>query len=725
VVTAQKRAQSAQDVPITMAVLSAEELSNVGITDVEGVSLMTPGLRIQRNGVYVSPYLRGVGTRFSDLGLESGVGIYLDDLYSARTGAAALDMVDIARVEVLKGPQGTLFGRNTAGGAIRVITNDPTDEFEGRLGLEYGRFDHLRVDAVVNVPLSDKLAARAAVSVVKADGYIKAVTPGMPDLHDRDTIQSNVKLLWTARDTTKVKFTGTFGIKDDSYGSAYINNDSGLLHAGVARGGTPSPGFYTTTQNYPNPKHTRANYAKNWSGVVEVAEDLGWGELKSISGYRVIEQELGTDLDHTDLLFQAVEVPEYDTSAFSQEFQLTSGNDSSLQWVAGLYYYREQSSMQIKIFGTSLDSAFGIPPRGNFQGPEGGIALDEHSAIDVTSFAPYAQITYTVAPAWSVILGGRYSYEKKELGHWSGFINRVAADPLLVSTIIDERDDLTFEKFSPKVGVEFRLSPQVMLYASWSEGFKSGGFTLPNPNGASPRLKPEVLNAWEIGWKTEFRQLRFNGAAFYYQHEDVQVGRTDPLTSFPVIENAAEAEMYGLEGDVVYAPTSNLELAFGGTYLHSEFSDGVIGDAVVPVISNPTQACIDAGLTGPQCGGWRLIPNQDLSGNPVPMAPDFSGHFRARYQFDRSIADGQISTNVLVSYVGKFNWNSEPGFGSEQEHYLVSGGITWESGDGKYSLGLLGQNLFDEKYRTQLQRPPNFYVPGMPRTWMVRFQREF
>jgi iron complex outermembrane receptor protein len=286
VVTAQRRAESLQDVPLAVSTLSADDLTNSGVNVVQNLSRLTPGLEVNRYAQFVSLFLRGVGTRYANLGLEPTVGLYFDDLYSARSTVGVLDFVDIDHVEVLKGPQGTLYGRNTTAGAIRIITKDPTDQFEGSAAATFGRYERKRFDGVLNVPLSPTLSSRFAVTYDTDDGYVRTTAPGMPRLEDKQSFIGTGKLLWTPTEDLSIKLAGSIGRKRDRAGMAFINLFDDVRQTGVAVGGTPTDDFYTSTQNFAHRDRLGRMLTKANSLELRADLDLGGVVLSSISGYR-------------------------------------------------------------------------------------------------------------------------------------------------------------------------------------------------------------------------------------------------------------------------------------------------------------------------------------------------------------------------------------------------------------------------------------------------------
>jgi iron complex outermembrane receptor protein len=316
-------------------------------------------------------------------------------------------------------------------------------------------------------------------------------------------------------------------------------------------------------------------------------------------------------------------------------------------------------------------------------------------------------------------LGARYTWEKKELDSNHVYVTGVLPDPISVA---DELDiSRKFKKLTPSAKLSFRPMQDVLLYASYSRGFKSGGFNTPSFVAPADQVQPETLDAFELGWKTQFAQIRFNGSVFYYDYEDLQVQRTDQNTGGTRVENAATAEIYGIEADLTWAPTAQLELGLGGGYLHTRYDD-YFGDAYVPCVQIPSDAtCIAQGGLG-----YAVQANTDYSGETLPQSPKFSGYVRGRYEQPLSADWGTLVFNALLSYSTKFHYNPEHSL-REPSRSLLSAGITWTSPSDRYALSVFGDNILDEKYSILKVRQGTggWRIPGPPATWGVRLSVQF
>jgi iron complex outermembrane receptor protein len=437
---------------------------------------------------------------------------------------------------------------------------------------------------------------------------------------------------------------------------------------------------------------------------------LDWATLSSKSNYRYSSDRSSADLDAVDIpLLHCATFPAI-TRSFSQEFQAVSNNTGPLEWVAGLYYIHEEARHRFTTYGLAIDAAFGVPSGPRVGEMDGGVEFGSNAKVDIDSFAPYFQATYSFSPAWDLTLGARYTIEEKKLKYHQVFANGLGPDPLI---LVDEPErKVDFEEFTPKATVSFKPYDGLMFYATYSRGFKSGGFNSV-AFAVADAVDPEKLNAYELGWKSETDRMRFNGAAFYYDYKDLTVQYVDPNTGGNVTENAANAEIYGFEADLTFAVTSRFELGAGVGYLHSKY-EGYVGDRLVLAATLPACQTDPAACLG-------FVPVQtDFTGNSLTVAPEFSGYIRAQY--DQPLGElGNLVFNVVANYTDEFYWDAANDV-REPSKTLVSAAATWTSSDDRYELSVFGDNLLDKKYTIAkvMTSEGGFYSPALPRTWGVR-----
>ena len=735
VVTAQKRSQNLQDVPVAVTAIDAGAIKAAGLEASSELSKLTPGLTVNRNANFVGLFLRGVGTIYANPGLESSVAVYQDDTYMPRTATSTFAFNDIERIEVLKGPQGTLYGRNAAAGAVRIITHDPDlGEWGGKVSMASGSFNRMSVDGVLNAPLGEDGGIRLAAMYDSNDGYVKSTSPYIKDMQGRNQYHFAGKIKFKPTDTLTLKLSGDYGIKEDREGQAFIGLDQTCpTQIAVCLGGNagpaPSENFYTTTQDYP-PKGADGDKfrTKNWGLSFRADLDTGIGTASSITGYRYYKFTGGADLDGTDIPFQhALTNGEY-TKSFSQELQLVSDGRGPLNYTFGFFYYNEKSYSDFNVAGIAINQQLGLP----FTATNGSVLDQAHlSALthfSIESWAPYGQVDYKITDTISVIGGLRYTKESKRQDYQDlrAVIPELGMDFSVYGEPYGPRTG-KFSKLTPKITLQFEPSNDLMFYGGWSRGFKSGGINSPD-FVRSPIVSPEVLDSYEIGAKTQFGNVRLNAAAFYYDYKDLQVQITSTQCGGSCVTNAANAKVKGLEADLDWAPTRSLSFGFGGSYLDTKFTDFTDGQTFLPAYT--TAACTAATATpdltdDAACLGYAVA-TADHSGNPLPQAPKWSGYLRGSYTYFMNNGS-TIKLYGLANYTDHFFYGPDATFGREPSKTLVTASLTFTSADEKFVASVFVDNLLDETYNTQFarQQTGGWRVPGPPRTWGVRLTRNF
>jgi iron complex outermembrane receptor protein len=578
----------------------------------------------------------------------------------------------------------------------------------------------VKLDGVLNIPLGENVDSRFAASYARDDGYVTNIDPNMHRSQDKNTFVMSGKIIARPTDNLTLKLSGMYGRKND-WSTTLINLYPDYRNVGVALGGTPSPGFYVTSMNFAKDPSV-SSYFRNASVALRADLDLGGATLSSITGYLDTRSVTSFDVDTTEISWQHGD--KWDrTKAFSQEIQAVSNGDGPFKWTAGLYYYKENSWMEEDIFGTSQGAPEGIDLQS--AATSGGPYLYTYNTIKVEAFAPYAQATFKINDQWSITAGARYTWETKKMPTHYAWRVPVSGDP---TVLVDElAQKLSFQKFTPKIGLEFRPNRDVLLYAQWSRGYKSGGFNTP-AFGAAPQVEPETLDAFEAGWKTEMGAIRFNGAAFYYDYKDIQIARSQAGIGV-VVQNAASSKVYGAEAEIVYQPNDRFSLAASGAWTHSEFTN-FTGDALAQ--NSLSAACTAAG--GPQvagataaCRGFSLVPNTDFKGQPLPLAPKWTGNIRAQYKIPLSDELGSVTLNSLVSYTSKFNWGTGPTYLAESGYFLTTLGATWTAPDETLEVTVSADNIFDVKYRSAVvaNTTGGYYYPGTPRWWRIKATKKF
>lgn len=745
VVTARKRAENLQETPVAITAFSSEGLERRGISDISQIGDFTPNLvfdstsAVAATSSAASIYIRGIGQSDWALAVDPGVGLYLDGVYIARSVGGVMDLLDLERVEVLRGPQGTLFGRNSIGGAISLVTKKPGDEFYGDAEVTIGRYDRIDTRASVNLPLTDTLAGNIAVSSKKRDGYVKNLQPGSPDLGDEDSLAGRLAIRWTPNDKFEVNFNvdGTkeretpaanvlIAVDETALFPAAFNGVPGLFP--INRFGIPSSpscGNSSDPSRLSNPvcfnsqyvvgpykthsTHTTPNSFVNnnfISGGMKPESNLDlWGtgltidwtineslSLKSITAYRELDGYWARDTDHSPLVILQT-LNEYEQDQFTQEIQLQgTALDERLKWIVGLYYFEES--------GCHLDVV-----------ELAGAVFDSGGCIDNTSEAVFGQTTYDFTDKLSLTVGLRWTDEDKRFTPDSSVaqdngLGIPAGVPVLPST----EGQVAGEEVDPYINFSYQWTDSLMTYISYSEGFKGGGFTqraFP-PRTDVPDFEPEFVKTYETGLKSDWfdSRLRLNGAIFFTDYTDLQVNVDETSLGRPgeigvITRNAAEAEIFGFELELLAVPAEGWLIEAGVGYLDAEYSK-VSGLAK------------DAGLT---------------ENHELVNTPEWSISSAISYRFELN-GLGFLTPRIDYSYTSEIQNNALNTPLLERDSVeLVNISLTFEDNEDKWSAVLAVHNLTDETYLvTGNDDPGSGIIEGvysMPRAWSFKLKRKF
>jgi iron complex outermembrane recepter protein len=663
VVTAEKRPEKLQDVPLAITAYSAQSLTNFGVSDTESLQLVVPGLVYNNTGSSAQAYLRGVGTRFAFAGLEPSIATYLDDRYIPRAQATLFELADIDRVEVLKGPQGTLYGRNATGGAIRVITLDVTDERSGQVTAGVGDYAQRYLSGTLNVPLGDSVGTRLSALVKQRDGYAdNLVASGVSQLDDQDEWLLRGKLRWDVSSRVTARLAMQYSKRDDNQGNDIVDLSPPGLNIGIADGGISGHdvGHVATAIH----AKTRAEDA---SADLRLDVDFDHSRLVSITTFADFEQQANTDADGTsEQIFDVYRVPQQ-SDTLSQEFQWLSTREGPLQWTVGTNYFAEDTDYEILA---------------NDEGAE--ISQGDQNARTTAAWALFGQGTYQLDEHWALTLGARYSYENKKV--------RVKASSRAPTTNAPTpfRDSADWDAFTPKVTLEYDFGGG-LAYLSYARGFKSGGYNYAASLNGGVVLDPETVDMVELGWKTSLLadRLQLDGSLYYYDYQDLQVTRAVSVNGLVdvITENAASAEVVGLDLDANWAVTDQLTLTAGLNRLHTEYTDF---DASANVFN--------AALSGDPTEPGMSTVLYDARGQDLLRASDWSGFVSVGYTFRA----GTARLPVVVTYSYKddyeFDFIADPSTRRlRQDGYgLLNARATYIPADARWTLSVWGNNLTDE-----------------------------
>lgn len=709
VVTAQKRGENVQRVPISITALTPDALDRSGLSSTSDLQAAVPGLVFSTFLGDGQPYLRGVGNDSLTLGADSSVSVYVDGVYMARTGGALQEVFDVERVEVVKGPQGTLFGRNSVGGSINIVNRLPQDHFEARGDLSLGNNGLGKARAAINVPLASNLFIRASGITSKQNGFFRnlntagnltALPPGFGGnsiLKTRyggiDLNAGRLALRWVIAPETEFNIVGD--ISDDKtvrgatvhslsiYPSPAVDFCRGAPFPCPTDPGA-TPGRQTTDpySNYLNLLPTEHSVQSGVVGTFTTA--LGFAKLTSITGFKHYNHNDLFDLDGTDYN-DGIQNDHVDSNTLTQELQLASSNDGPLQWVTGLYYLRDRAKQHVRVALAS-----------------GAQLVDFSARLKTTAWAMFAQGTYSLADSLKLTLGGRYSYERKavEVDHQLLLLNT------LLIPLTNAQSARSWKSFTPKIGLDWQISNKIMAYASAQKGFKSGGYNTISTDPTTYEFQPEKINAYEIGFKSTFleNRIRFNTALFYYDYKNLQVNLYDATAV--VLKNAAKAKIKGVDFDLSVKPVQALELKVSGEYLDAKFKDFVTFD--------PDNLAAGA---------------QNLSGNRLPRAPKFS--FSTSANYTHRISD-DLGLEWFLEYAQTghvyYSFFNQPAV-DQGKVGLLNGRITAKFHDDHLSLAIWGKNITNKIWSQNVIRNTSFAgaiaSPAMPRTYGVTLSADF
>lgn len=577
VVTAEKRSQSAQDVPISMSVLSSDTLQEQRITSPTDLASQTPGLIANGSLGTANPIftMRGIGLNDVFSNNNPDTSLYVDEVLLPFSPMLSFELFDLNRVEVLEGPQGTLYGRNTTGGAINFITNKPTAETQGFARVDYGNFQHTEFEGAIGGGLTDTLSGRLSLITVQQTGGWQTNELTGQTVGARDEIAARGQILWQPDEQTSALLRLEFGTnKDDnelrthvgSYAAPFGFTPCAAESVPGGRNEGPCVDFLGYSDPSRNPRvvansslYGDRNDANNYGSALTVNHAFDAFTLTSVTGYYYFHRKLGDDSDGGGLI-ELDSLFTDDIHSFTQELRLASLDSSVLHWVGGIYYSDDSirgdilQALDQHIFNTRVDTNWKQGTR---------------------SYAGFGQVELPLASHWRLTLGGRYTHESKDILYNSRDLNPFG-DSTLPTPVGGIDNSTAANNLSGKLELDYHLTDASMLYGSVSKGFKSGGYKAAiafNPAELAP-FKPETVYAYELGVKSTVADghLRFNGAVYYYDWRNFQayITEDDAGINVVVLGNAGNAKIKGAEAQVTWAPLTGLELSLGSNWLQTE-----------------------------------------------------------------------------------------------------------------------------------------------------------
>ncbi|MDQ2820546.1 MAG: TonB-dependent receptor [Pseudomonadota bacterium] len=674
VVTARRREETLQDVPVSVTAISADQISKQGIPDITALSLQLPNTTLKASRATnstLTAFIRGVGQADPLAGFEPGVGIYLDDVYLARPQGAVADIYDVERIEVLRGPQGTLYGRNTIGGAVKYVTRKLSNQLDLRLKGTYGSFGQVDGQITASTLLSDTVRIGGSVAHFMRGGFGTNFTTGRAN-YDKDLTAARLSAEFTPTPDLFIRVAGD--ITDDQ---SDPKNGHRLI-VGRTSGAPILPNVFDTQANLTQALgHEQEVRQHGVAATIEytVSPTL---LLKSITASR--QDKSFAPIDFDSLAVIDFEVPAlYQNRQFSQEFQLTY-TGPVIQGIAGVYYI---DATAFNKFDTILAGAV---PTSTFTSGD----------IGTRAWAAFIDGSYAVNDAFSVSLGGRYTVDKRTASIYRQIYFGLRGTPemgnpgaVLFRTDTDLRSGLEREdkKFTPRVALAYKINPEHNVYASYAQGFKGGGFD-PRLNVVGTRISlaaaragysPETIKTFELGLKSSFLADRFmtNIALFHSDYKDVQIpgsvaidtngdGRDDSFAG--VTTNAGKAKIKGFELEAMGRLTPQLSVSGMYSYIDAKYNEYIVA--------------------GVNVASQRVFQN----------TPKNSANLRATYEI--ALTDARVAIIGAVSFKGATNQFETVSILDQESYKLVDASVVWTRNDGKLRAALHGKNLSDKHYKT-------------------------
>jgi iron complex outermembrane receptor protein len=681
------------DAAIDVTAFSGEQLTEAGIDDIFGIAKAVPGVTIQNTGAQIQIFMRGVGTRITGTGLDSGVAVYVDDRFVTRQTGQVFDIYDVERVEVLKGPQGVLFGRNATGGAIRIITKEVSDELEGELSLGYGSDSFQMARGFVNVPVTDNFGIRVSAQTRQRDAFKENIIPGADDFDDLDAQSIRVKARWDVSDDSTLKFSYDRSKATDLSNSGAVSLDRGNSR-GISFGGRDKiASSMGTDPAYGSPKIESDSFQLRFETSLSDSLDLA-----AFLNYLDFRSAKPGDYDGTS--FQDVEVESafFDASDIGFGFDLSSNSDGPLSWVVGANFFEgdAESDFDLRV------------------GPAGGGSVKlsvGFAEYKNTSYGVFGSLDYDFNERWTLTVGGRYSDEDKE--------NDLSTSSIAVATVspVPASDSESWNEFTPKVTLTYNLDNGI-VYGTFASGFKSGGFNHPLRVGTV--IDPETIDMIELGYKADLTDsLRITSSLFVYSYKDLQVTKAASESATVSTENATDSDIRGLDVDLTWAATENLTFRINAEYLDTEYKDYDTAGRAPNTVLTGDPAAVGYGFVFFNAKGQEML-----------RSPELAVYAAVQYDSPISIGGREGNLSLNMNYAWKddyiFDFEVNPLIDVTQDAHGILNARATLTID-KVSLSVWGKNMTDEKYFFDkvVAATNNRGNYGHPRTYGVDFAYRF
>ncbi len=765
IVTARRRQESAQDIPVAVSVIGGEHIDNTGSFNVGRLQQLTPTLQFySSNPRNTAVNIRGIGVPFglTNDGIEQGVGIYVDDVYYSRVASATFDFLDVAQIEVLRGPQGTLYGKNTTAGAINITTNKPTFDFEGKAELSVGNYGFKQAKAAISGPLSDKIAFRLALSATDRRGTIYNATSDKW-IQSQDNIGLRGQSLWQPGDTVDVTFSGDYSFQDaECCGSVFVRTGSTQRALNRQYAALAAAQGYTVVSTNPFDRVTDIDASLNagnkiGGAAVKVDWELGAGRLTSVTAWRFWDWKPENDRDFTGLPIVTRSQNPSQQDQYTQEFRYNYSGDR-VDFVLGAFGYLQRIDTQGTEQHGSASSRWNINPSSalaNNPAVLSGLTATNTQYLKNTSAAIFGQANFKLTDALTIQPGVRLNYDKK-----NGFYERRVFAGDGTPVVFGPTDAMTLARlaifapqliapkfsdwnFSYDLTASYKAGPDVLLYATYAKSFKSGGINqngVPadaagNPIFAAATVKPEAVNHFELGLKAEFldRKGVFNLSLFRTDIRNYQAnvnnGQFGVLRGY--LANAGKVRSQGIEADFSIRPSDRFNAYLNGAYTDATYQRFV--DAPCPPeLSGGTIAAGSQVPGAPGAPGALSPANCDISGQRLPGVSKLAFSFGAEGNIPAKLLGraGQVYLGFDSSHRTRFSSNPSPSAYTWIDGYTLTNLRAGFRSDDGFNLFGWVRNAFDTNYFEQLSVGPGntgliVGLPGDPRTYGITIKAEF
>lgn len=676
IVTALRRDTTLQKTPAAVTAISGEEMASRGINTVEDLAAVVPAVSFGKNIGQAHIAVRGIGSDSVVAGQDPRVAFYQDGVYIARPDAQLAGMFDVESVQVLKGPQGTLYGRNATGGAIVITSARPTDEMAGYFRAGYGNYNALRLEMAASGPVSDTLSVRFAAKYERHDGYGKNVVTGT-DIDDKDEIGVRASALWRPVEGLELLTIFDYSNEADRANSLHYfgNARPGVVAKGLLLGGTALLNSRDIASDIDPRVHIRT-----WGIAQHVTYDAGWATFKSVTAYRKVQSSNLVDIDGTSIQLGFDELFN-NSKQLSEELTVDGKVGDRLSWLLGGQYFYEDigpAGSEIPISSAAIGG-----PLNSVRDAFYALGFQKTHGL-----AAYGQLSYEILDGLKLTVGGRYSTEKKKLDDdfqldfsrpWT------PGGPLVSTPGFPRHLEDRFSRFTPTATIEYQVTPEIFTYFTYSQGFKSGGYAF---GVNQPAYRPEKITNYEGGIKTTLMNgaVTANLIGFHYDYTDLQV--TQVRGNVSVTENAASAKVDGLEVELAFRPVHGVAIGGNYAYVNAKYKDFMTVDPSNAIIPN----CVAGGFGTVNSSGQCV---QDLSGNTLSQAPKHS--FMVYASGTMNVGNNELTLRADYNYRSKqFFTPFENNLVSQKGYGILSSSLRLENEAG-WSVEGYVRNITDKK----------------------------